>query len=58
LKNNTAEDSDNSFGDVKTAVNVFRTMKQASVNMPLGENLIPVSILTISLPFDSCSHIK
>ncbi|KAG1963662.1 adhesion G-protein coupled receptor F3 [Pimephales promelas] len=41
LKNNTAEDSDNSFGDVKTAVNVFRTMKQASVNMPLGENLIP-----------------
>lgn len=57
LKNNTSEDDENSFGDVKTAVTVFQTMKQASVNMPLGENLLGVSISTISLPFDS-SHIK
>ncbi|KAK7150958.1 hypothetical protein R3I93_012026 [Phoxinus phoxinus] len=40
LKNNTSEDDENSFGDVKTAVTVFQTMKKASVNMPLGENLL------------------
>ncbi|XDV41533.1 hypothetical protein PO909_010393 [Leuciscus waleckii] len=40
LKNNTSEDDENSFGDVKTAVTVFQTMKQASVNMPLGEDLL------------------
>ncbi|XP_056336583.1 adhesion G protein-coupled receptor F5 [Danio aesculapii] len=43
LKNNTASEDDgqNSFGDISTAVNVFQTMKAASVNVPLGENLLP-----------------
>ncbi|XP_077076318.1 adhesion G-protein coupled receptor F2 isoform X1 [Siphateles boraxobius] len=41
LKNNTSDDDENSFGDVKATVTVFQTMKQASVNMPLGENLLP-----------------
>ncbi|KTG43308.1 hypothetical protein cypCar_00025928 [Cyprinus carpio] len=40
LKNNTAEDDENTFGDVKTAVSVFETMNKASVNMALGENLL------------------
>ncbi|KAK2884035.1 hypothetical protein Q8A67_017672 [Cirrhinus molitorella] len=40
LKNNTAEEGENSFGDVKTAVSVFETMNKASANMPLGENLL------------------
>ncbi|XP_016381919.1 adhesion G-protein coupled receptor F3-like [Sinocyclocheilus rhinocerous] len=40
LKNNTAEEGENTFGDVKTAVSVFETMNKASVNMPLGENLL------------------
>ncbi|KAK9956683.1 hypothetical protein ABG768_014399 [Culter alburnus] len=41
LKNNTSDEGgENSFGDVKTAVKVFQTMKNASVNMPLGENLL------------------
>lgn len=53
LKNNTSEDgAENSFGDVKTAVHVFETMKLASQNMPLGENLLAVSISTISLTSD------
>ncbi|TRY82012.1 hypothetical protein DNTS_021853 [Danionella cerebrum] len=40
LKNNTSEEGENSFGDVKTAVKVFTTMTSASVYMPLGENLL------------------
>ncbi|XP_059354436.1 adhesion G-protein coupled receptor F3-like [Carassius carassius] len=40
LKNNTAEDSENTFGDVKATVSVFETMNKASANMPLGENLL------------------
>ncbi|XP_026111236.1 adhesion G-protein coupled receptor F2-like [Carassius auratus] len=40
LKNNTVDDSDNTFGDVKAAVSVFETMNKASANMPLGENLL------------------
>ncbi|XP_043076515.1 adhesion G-protein coupled receptor F3 isoform X2 [Puntigrus tetrazona] len=41
LKNNTSEEGDNTFGDVKTAVSVFETMNKASINMALGENLLP-----------------
>ncbi|XP_016091177.1 adhesion G-protein coupled receptor F3-like [Sinocyclocheilus grahami] len=40
LKNNTSEEGENTFGDVKTAVSVFETMNKASVNMALGENLL------------------
>uniref|UniRef100_A0A8C1D4V4 Adhesion G-protein coupled receptor F3-like n=1 Tax=Cyprinus carpio carpio TaxID=630221 RepID=A0A8C1D4V4_CYPCA len=40
LKNNTADEGENTFGDVKAAVSVFLTMNKASVNMPLGENLL------------------
>ncbi|XP_026102428.1 adhesion G-protein coupled receptor F3-like [Carassius auratus] len=40
LKNNTSEDNDNSFGDIKTAVSVFKTMNKASSNMALGEDLL------------------
>lgn len=49
LKNNTSEESENTFGDVKAAVSVFETMNKASVNIALGENLLPVSISTTSL---------
>ncbi|KAI7799803.1 adhesion G-protein coupled receptor F3 [Triplophysa rosa] len=41
LRNNTSEESDNTFGDVKATVSVFQTMKSASANIRLGENLLP-----------------
>ncbi len=57
LKNNTSEEGENTFGDVKTAVSVFETMNKASVNMALGENLLPVSISTTSLTHkQTCIH--
>ncbi|XP_065112154.2 adhesion G-protein coupled receptor F3 isoform X1 [Paramisgurnus dabryanus] len=40
LRNNTAEEGGNGIGDVQAAVSVFKTMKSASANMPLGENLV------------------
>ncbi|XP_051500547.1 adhesion G-protein coupled receptor F3-like [Myxocyprinus asiaticus] len=41
LRNNTSSDEgENTFGDVMAGVSVFQTMKNASVNLPLGENLL------------------
>ncbi|XP_051952340.1 adhesion G-protein coupled receptor F3-like isoform X2 [Xyrauchen texanus] len=40
LRNNTSEVGENTFGDVMTGLTVFQTMKNASVNMPMRENLL------------------
>ncbi|XP_051954939.1 adhesion G protein-coupled receptor F5 [Xyrauchen texanus] len=41
LRNNTASEvAENTFGDVKAGISVFQTMKNASANMPLGEDLL------------------